>query len=668
MAERRFPLLLGALAIAVVMTSLLLPGPVAAQPVNPPAALLSLRSQTTWWVPGEPFSVGLSAQAERPDELVVSATIHRSVGSRTEFAQAVQGRLGRRPLEEVPSVALAELPLDESGNRAFSFTPSLSSEGVYPVRLELRSAAGGAPLDSLVTFLLNTVAPTVGRRLAVATVVPVHAPPAVQPDGQVAIDDERAEELAGLARSVDSHPDVGLTLAATADSVEALRVSPREQDRATVESFVRALRLRQLLAGTYVPTNLTAMLEAGLEGEVAAQLNAGTDALRRIFGVNPTLTTRLVDERLSDAALAALQDQGVERLVIPEGLLEPVVRNTTLAETFDLAPRAGPSSGTGPRLRTAMADGGFAAHFGSRSPVLGAHTLLADLTVVYLDSPGAPRGVVVSPGRGWEPSGQFADVLLSGLASSPVLEGVTLDGLFAGAPVAAAQAGPGGRPGRMSGADRNLVRRIAPAPGGTPAATLPGAELRSARRRLEAFASALEPDNPVLSRIDLTLLAAESADLRSRARTQYLESAGEQIDAELAGLAMPQNRSITLTAREGEIPITITSTLGYPVRAVLRVESDTLDFPQGAAQELSLVRRNTTLPIMVRAQASGSFPLRVSLQSPSGNLLLASSRFTVRSTAVSGVGTALSVGAVLFLLVWWGNHLRIRRSRRLVPA
>jgi hypothetical protein len=39
----------------------------------------------------------------------------------------------------------------------------------------------------------------------------------------------------------------------------------------------------------------------------------------------------------------------------------------------------------------------------------------------------------------------------------------------------------------------------------------------------------------------------------------------------------------------------------------------------------------------------------------------------VRSTAISGVGPALSIGAGLFLLVGWGNHLRGRRSRRLVP-
>ncbi|MDP9441842.1 MAG: DUF6049 family protein [Actinomycetota bacterium] len=676
MADQRPPLLVrsrycalcpAALAAVLVAVSVLVPVPLAAQPANPPAALLDLRSQTTWWAPGEPFSLGLAALAERPDELLVAASLHRAVGSRTEFVQAVQGRLSRRPLEDIPPVALADLPLDEEGDRTLSFSPSLSSEGVYPVRIELRAAGSGPPLDTLVTFLLNTVAPTVGRRLSVATIVPLHAPPAVQPDGRVAIDDERAEELAELARSLDRHPDVGLSVAATPESVEALQVSPREQDRATLDTFVRALRTRQLLAGTYVPTNLNAMLEAGLQGELAAQLSAGTDALRRTFAVNPTLTTRLMDERLSDGAVTYLQGQGAERLVVPEGLLEPVVRNTTLAETFDLAPRAEPPAGAA-RVRAAMADGGFLAHFSGRSPVLGAHTLLADLAVVYLDSPGAPRGVVVSPGRGWKPSGEFTDVLLSGLASSPVLEGVTLDGLFDTTPLAVTQAPTGGRPARSPRTERNLVRRIAPAPAGTPATTLPGADIRSARRRLEAFASALEPANPVLTRIDLTLLAAESADLRPRARTRYLQGAREQIDIELAGLSMPQNRSITLTAREGEIPITVTSTLGYPVRGVLRVESDTLDFPQGASQELALVRRNTTFPIMVRAQASGSFPLRVRLESPAGNLMLASSRFTVRSTAVSGVGTALSVGAALFLLVWWGNHLRIRRSRRLVPA
>lgn len=669
MAERRLPPLLRAVVAIAMVAAALAGAPVAAQPQNPGGAVLSLDSQTSWWTAGQPFSLTLTVQAEHPEQLVVVASVHRAVGTRIEFTQAVNGRLPRRPLAEIPPAPWLDLPPDPGGGRTFSFVPELGGEGVHPVRVELRPAAGGPALDSFVTFLLNTVAPTVGTPLAVATILPLHAPPAVQPDGRTAIDDERAEALKTLARSLDDHPEVGLTLAATPDSVEALSVSPREQDQATLESFVRALRHRQLLGSPYVPTNLTAMLEAGLQGEAATQLATGIDVLRRIFGVNPTLATRLVDERLSDEGLAHLQAQGVSRLVVPEGLLEPVVRNTTLAETFELEPRVAPAAGADDtQVRAAVADRGFASHFDEQNPPLAAHTLLADLTVVYLDNPGSPRGVVVSPGRGWAPSGAFVDVLLAGLASSPVLEGVTLEKLFETVPVAVDETATTSRGARGVRDGRDLVRRIAPPPGNAAGAPLPGGEIRGVRRRLEAFASALQPGNPVITRMNLTLLASQSGDLRSRSRTRYLVGVRDQIHLELAGVSMPQNRSITLTAREGEIPVTITSTLGYPVRAVLRIESDTLDFPQGASRELTLSRRNTTLPIMVRGQASGSFPLRVRLEAPTGGLVLASSRFTVRSTAVSGVGTALSAGAVLFLLVWWGNHLRIRRSRRLVPT
>jgi len=41
----------------------------------------------------------------------------------------------------------------------------------------------------------------------------------------------------------------------------------------------------------------------------------------------------------------------------------------------------------------------------------------------------------------------------------------------------------------------------------------------------------------------------------------------------------------------------------------------------------------------------------------------------VRSTAVSGVGLVLSIGAGLFLVVWWARHWhRTRRSARLIAA
>jgi hypothetical protein len=49
-------------------------------------------------------------------------------------------------------------------------------------------------------------------------------------------------------------------------------------------------------------------------------------------------------------------------------------------------------------------------------------------------------------------------------------------------------------------------------------------------------------------------------------------------------------------------------------------------------------------------------------------VVLERTRFDIRSTAVSGVGVVLSIGAGLFLAIWWARHWRkTRRSRRLVP-
>ena len=67
------------------------------------------------------------------------------------------------------------------------------------------------------------------------------------------------------------------------------------------------------------------------------------------------------------------------------------------------------------------------------------------------------------------------------------------------------------------------------------------------------------------------------------------------------------------------------------------------------------------------ARASGAFPLRITVTSPDGVLTVGRAQVTVRSTAVSGVGVVLSVGALLVLVVWWARHWRsVRRNRRLV--
>ncbi len=616
-------------------------------------ARLSLASQTTWWTPGQPFTISVEIQTTTPDQLELAVTVFGKLANRTAFLSTVDGRVSSRGALEPIVVSLLDAPTDGAGNRVVSFVPDLRVDGVYPVRVDLRPRGGGKAVASFVTHLIEVPSVLTGGPLTVATLVPIHARPAVQPDGTVNLDDSRAQALGELAGALAAQP-VPLTLSPTAETVAALAESPRDADRATLATLTQGQggdAVHQVLGGTFVPTNLTSLIDAGLAGESMRQIAAGTEVLRARFGTAPTLTTRLVDERLDAAALDHLRvDQMVDHLIVPESLLEPVTRNTTLTNTFQLDGRE--------PMDAAMADESLTAHFNEADPVLAAQHLLADLAVLYNDDPGqSARGAVVSPGRGWEPRPAFVGAYLDGLATSPILRAATIDQFFA------AVAPAGSKP---------LVRRIAAAPeGSAPPLGLPGGAIRSMRARIDAFASALDPANPkaaaVLLRLDRTLLAVESGDLRSRDRTRYLAGVNEQINTQVAGVAMPKSRSITLTAREGEIPVTITNQLGYPVKAVLRVVSDTLDFPAGDRHELALDRDNTTSQFTVRAQSSGSFPLRVRLETP-GGLLLDESRFTVRSTAISGVGTALSIGAGLFLVVWWGNHLRGRRSRRLVPA
>jgi hypothetical protein len=61
--------------------------------------------------------------------------------------------------------------------------------------------------------------------------------------------------------------------------------------------------------------------------------------------------------------------------------------------------------------------------------------------------------------------------------------------------------------------------------------------------------------------------------------------------------------------------------------------------------------------------------MTVTLLSEDGELQIGPpTRVTVRSAVFSRLGVLLTAGALLFLAIWWGNHLwRARRVRR-APA
>ena len=647
-----------ATAVAAAILAAAPGAPVAhAQPVGPGDASLTLTYQSPWVGPAADFVMRMRVQRPSgPSNLEVTATVYPPVATRSEFAETLRDRFTAAPVQ-TQVFPLASLPVDPAGEVTVTLRlqDRLSlgrDDGVFPVRVDLRER-GGAVLHRFTTHVVHVLAPSAGPKLGLSLVLPLHAPPGLPPTGERQL--RAVDDLAAAAGALDAVRSAPVALAPTPETLATLAGSDDERAVALVKSLQQKTAGTTVLAGSFVPTSLPGLLAAGLRTDALAQVTRGVTTVNDVLRVKPDNRTWPATGPLDGASVALMSSaRGIDRLVAEEATFEPITgQNVTLTQPFQVR------SGTR-QLQAVSADGGLAAHFDNRpSPALAASRLLADLAVVYFDQPGADqRAVTAVAPRSWRPDRPFLDALLAGLADNPLVEAVSLDSVFSSVtPVR----GPDGRP---------LVRELATPPAGRGGLAEVATELRTARRQLESLGSVLGAMTTAQSEIEERLLVAQSDEWRTaRQRQPYLAGVREGIETQAGEIRMPEGRSITLTDRKGEIPVTFQNRTGVPAKVVVRVDSDKLDFPRGNVQTLDLTRRNTTERFSVVSRTSGAFPLRITLESPDGNLELGRARLTVRSTVASRMSLIVSLGAALFLAVWWGRHaLRGRRARRLVPA
>ncbi|HSS09064.1 MAG TPA: murein biosynthesis integral membrane protein MurJ [Acidimicrobiales bacterium] len=545
----------------------------------------------------------------------------------------------------------------------------LFSPGVYPVRVDLYDRLGRS-LAQLTTYLVYS--PAVGLQgalpLEASLITPVQAPPAIGAEGRsTRLDRGQAQSLAELAGELAAHPEVPVTIAATPQTLDAL-ASGGSADKATVAA-VRQLAgggTAQVVPAPYVRLNLPGLLNAGLDGEVTAQLARGSTALATSLHTNPAPGTWVEQGALSQAAIDGLSARGITRVVVNDADLEPLpasLRNLTLAQPFEVTGKSAR------RVQAIAADPGLSAHLTPTSdPILAAHQLLADLAMIQQELQHPQRGVAILPPANWRPDREFLATVLNGMANSPLLKPVTVDRLFS-------DVGPIQQ-------HQQTLRRSVAADQPSSRGISDGVAIQDARRRMQSLSSVVPPGSPITTEIDDALLLAESADLTDRARAVQVDTATKLIARQQGLFHLPANRTITLTARQGQIPITILSSAPYPAKVRVQLSNPKLGFKPvdiagGSCQiksnaeicTLDLHSENTTLKVPVEAKTAGVFKLAISLNSADGDLALASGAYTVRSTAASGVGIILSVGAALLLLMWWVRDLRHgRRARRLVPT
>jgi len=163
-----------------------------------------------------------------------------------------------------------------------------------------------------------------------------------------------------------------------------------------------------------------------------------------------------------------------------------------------------------------------------------------------------------------------------------------------------------------------------------------------------------------------TSVAAAWANPPGRIRARdLLSSIRGSVDSYLGQIEVQPQSTITITSSKADIPISFRNTGDDPITVHLQLESDRLLFPAGAEQNIVLpAHHNTTVRVPVETRGSGTVPLFLTVSTPGGLQIGRTTKIEVRSSFVSGVGIFLTVGAIVFLVLWWGWDIHRRRKKR----
>ena len=640
---------------ALVLAALTLGG--AAGPAGAQApAQIELVGQTTWVHPDERFDVQVRV-AGAPADSSVRLVVHEAPDSRQGFRATLDGDLGA-VLSAGTRQPLSGLPAGPGGTVAAGFVAGrggvrLPSRGVYPVEVQL-VGPGGDTLDSFVTYLTFLTETPDFPPLAVAAVVDVGGPTALQPDGTVALDEEavaRARERADLLAEVRGVP---LTVAPRPETVEALALSGDEG-----AAIVAALRIdaaaRTPLARPYVEVDLAALQRNGLIAEANAQAEGGANIIRSRLATEPVGGVWLSGPTLGAEAARVAVQLGLDRALVPPSAVELGDGNGSGDDEVQEAPAV-------PRAPVRLGEGGplgmvsdpqLAAHLTGDAGVVGAYRFVAELTAQWLEAPSDPRGVVVHIPPDAALNAAAAPVALDALADGQAVRAVTLDQLLADVPAG------GDGPGSVELAPHQVTDDLR---------SIDARQLGEARASINGLGQLLG-DPQLASSLHQSLLVSTGTETPDALRPAYVDRVNTQLGSVEGAVTLPDEFRITLTARSSSIPIRLTNLSEEELTVRVELDSDQLEFPDGDVLTPTLAPGTNRIEVDVRVLTSGAFTMDVVVSSIDGSIVLDRSTFDIRSTAISGVGLALSIGAGLFLAIWWFKQgRRARRSRHLMPA
>ncbi|MEP6659322.1 MAG: hypothetical protein ABJD24_05335 [Acidimicrobiales bacterium] len=633
-----------------------------------PTAHLVLIDQSPTVGPEGPFVLRLRLEGTAAPDLEYAIDVHPAVTDRVGLRSALAGTPLKTTLNRKPIVTpIASAVADSTGD--FTLTLKITEQrvptgsdalritkvGVYPVTIVLRDGES-TPVDTVQTAMVRVAAPPAVRPFRVAFAMDLTGPQLFNADLRVHLDQATLDDVARTTAALAANPTMPVTVSPAPELLDALAHAEDPRAQALLTDLDHALAGHQVLANTYVPIDAPAFLRHNLAGELDTQLIAGETALRDALpSTQPDRRTWLPSGPLDEPTLGRLQTLGSNQLVIAADALEPA--DGDAANAF----RPVEVLTSGGAIPTAVIDADLQRALSLDLPATVAPIrLYLELAFVALQHPDVEEGTVIVPPDGVTLSAGFLTQFLGLVQRTSLIATVTVDDYFRlTRPAVDAEGEP-------------VVRTLRSVTTDSLGGSYPS-EIYLLRLDALSTAAMVSSQADMPRRIEQLVLLADRLGLSDTDRRPYLTNAHAPLEAVKNLVAVGDQGTVTLTSGSDEIPYRITNSSTEPVSVMIRLSSTKLAFPDSTtAGRLDLVKtlvpgaNDFTVPVTTRARAT--FPMVIEIRTPDGKELLASSKVTIRSTALSGVGIALTIGAALTLVVWWLRHAYNRRRAARVQA
>ncbi len=680
------------LLLSVTSLTLLGPFPARGQPSPTPSStsaavpgvVLTLLGESAWNGPGRQLTFTVRA-TNGGTASVGHLSVVLTIGSPTRSRSLYEESLTSDPTPAVFTLAYPQRGALASGaSRTFHVAqpldiPTIGGESaLYPLRIDLRSADQVlATIRSPMVFLAEP--PQVPLNVSWTFVLsdPLQfGPDNVLGPGPVEADIAPGGLLDREIRALDGKHAVAADLAVSPVLVGELRRMASGYRRRAADGTVTTVAagtagaqdaVRLLAALTRVAARpsvevialpfgdapIPATVHAGFRN-LSTLLSRGRTDVQTALGAAPARELfRPPGSQLDAASLPQLVGRGITTLLVDAGFVP-----TPTGLPFS-PPSLARLTGGGRAATAVLPDQGAMtiATAYADDPVLAAHAVLGEMAARYFELPhAAGRGAaLLFPERPTEPLGIFAS-LSTLLSSSPWLSPVNVTGFLTRVPLQ-----EGGEPVPTSA----VPNRSYPSFDATFLSSL-----SAARSSLSVFRDTVVGADAFKDGLNQDLLAAQSGTFVREPETgsAYIGAVTGAISRTYRAV-QANGSTITLTSQHGVVPLTVRNDSPYALRVQVVLSADArLSIGDGGRKVVTLAaRQSLPLQFSVSAKSTGRLYALVRILTLGGQVILPPPgaeppQIIVRSTAYNRVALAITIGAALFLALWWGRRFLPRRT------